>query len=109
MSFTFDKQTTMPSGSVRGREDFWRRFHLYRAGTCATQSPGHVFKVGDCCSMNEVCTSIFRKAGMVRGERIVFSGAGAGDPVRAAVAIRLCMRTIQGTRERRTCALFDSF
>jgi sugar lactone lactonase YvrE len=59
VSFTFDKQTTMPSAFALEQGFFGEDFSYTGAGTCATQKPGHVFQAGDSCSMNVVFTPYF--------------------------------------------------
>lgn len=59
VSFTFDKQTIMPSAFALEQGGFGEDFTYTGAGTCATQKPGHVFQVGDACSMNVVFTPYF--------------------------------------------------
>ena len=70
VSFTFDKQTTMPSAFALEQGGFGEDFTYTGAGTCATQSPGHVFQAGDSCSMNVVFNPYF--SGSRAGAAILF-------------------------------------
>jgi sugar lactone lactonase YvrE len=81
VSFTFDKQTTALSVFALEQGSFGVDFAYTGAGTCTTQSLGHVFQVGDSCSMNVVFRPYF--PGSRTGAAIMF-GKGFDNPIATA-------------------------
>jgi streptogramin lyase len=81
VSFTFDKQTTVLSAFALEQGSFGVDFTYTGAGTCTTQSPGHVFQAGDSCSMNVVFNPYF--PGSRTGAAIMF-GQGFDNPIATA-------------------------
>jgi streptogramin lyase len=73
VSFTFDKQTTMPSAFALEQGNSGEDFTYTGGGTCTTQSPGHVFQAGDGCSVNVVFHPNF--PGSRTGAAILFDQA----------------------------------
>jgi sugar lactone lactonase YvrE len=81
VSFTFDKQVTMPAAYALEQGGFGEDFTYTGAGTCATQKQGHVFQVGDACSMNVAFTPYF--PGSRIGAAILFD-PGSHSPLATA-------------------------